>query len=68
MRSVLKVNGSEIEYTETMELCELLEFLELSNQICAVEVNQTLVPHHERSQYKLNEGDAIEIVKLVGGG
>ena len=68
MLSVLQVNGKEIDYDNAMQLDALLEFLELSNQSCAVEVNQTLVPHNERDQYTLNEGDSIEIVTLVGGG
>ena len=65
---MLHVNGKVIEYEHSMELNALLEFLEVSNQPCAVEVNNTLVPHTDRDNYTLNEGDNIEIVTLVGGG
>jgi sulfur carrier protein len=65
---VLHINGKVIEYEDSMKLNALLEFLEVSNQPCAVEVNSTLVPHADRDNYTLNEGDNIEIVTLVGGG
>lgn len=65
---MLKVNGKEIDYENSMKLNAFLEFLEVSNQPCAVEVNNTLVPYTERDNYTLTEGDNIEIVTLVGGG
>ena len=65
---MLHINGKVIEYEDSMKLNALLEFLEVSNQPCAVEVNNTLVPHTDRDNYTLNEGDNIEIVTLVGGG
>jgi thiamine biosynthesis protein ThiS len=33
-----------------------------------VEVNQALAPKRERDAIELREGDAVEIVTLVGGG
>ena len=65
---MLTVNGKEIEYDSSMQLTDLLDDLEVSNQLCAVEVNSTLVPHHDRDNYTLGDGDIIEIVTLVGGG
>ncbi len=42
--------------------------MNLSDQLCAVEVNKELVPHKERNTFVLQEGDRVEIVTLVGGG
>ncbi len=61
------MNGKKIEF-DTVLLSDLLVQMELSNQLCAVEVNKKLVPHKERDSYKLQDGDEVEIVTLVGGG
>ena len=51
-----------------MQLHDLLVRMELANQLCAVEVNKTLVPYKEREACELQDGDIVEIVTLVGGG
>lgn len=61
------VNGENVQ-TKTMKLGEFLVEINLSNQLYAVEVNQRLVPHKEREEYILQEGDNVEIVTVVGGG
>jgi thiamine biosynthesis protein ThiS len=42
--------------------------MNLSKELCAVEVNKKLIPHKERDEYILQDGDDIEVVTLVGGG
>jgi sulfur carrier protein len=64
---VITVNGENIQ-TSSMELNDLLVQMNLSDQLCAVEVNKELVPHKERNTFVLQEGDRVEIVTLVGGG
>ena len=51
-----------------MTIASLLVHLGFAKQICAVEVNNSLVPHTERENFNVHEGDKIEIVSLVGGG
>jgi len=46
----------------------LLDALALPSRQVAVEVNLQLVPRARHAEYRLAEGDRIEIVSLVGGG
>jgi len=64
---VITINGKKTE-TNAIFLSDLLVQIDLAKQLCAVEVNKTLVSHKERETYKLQDGDDIEIVTLVGGG
>ncbi len=64
---MITVNGEQIQ-KDTIFLTELLSQMNLSDQLCAVEVNKKLIPFRERETYKLQEGDDVEIVTLVGGG
>jgi len=65
---VITVNGKTKDWNAEISLEELLLELSLSKTLCAVEVNDELVPHRERDKYTLQDGDKIEIVSLVGGG
>lgn len=64
---MITVNGEKIQKNIIL-LTELLSQMNLSDQLCAVEVNKKLIPFTERDTYKLQEGDDVEIVTLVGGG
>lgn len=64
---MITVNGKTEDFKE-ITLQELLAELHLSENLCAIEVNNTLVPHKERDEYVLQDGDNVEIVSLVGGG
>lgn len=61
-------NGRPREVPAGVTVAALLEELQLSPRMVAVEINLELSPratHHERT---LAAGDRIEIVSLVGGG
>jgi len=64
----IEVNGNVEEQPDGMTIRELLERHELAGSPCAVEVNKTLVSHREHETHRLADGDAVEIVTLVGGG
>jgi sulfur carrier protein len=64
----LTVNGEARELPEGASVEALLEALELHRQPCAVEVNRRLVPKRDHRGHALADGDAVEIVTLVGGG
>jgi len=51
-----------------MTVAELLEELQLSPRLVAVEVNLQLVPRTRHAEQTLAAGDRLEIVSLVGGG
>ena len=62
------VNGALREFAATLSVSELLKNLDLRPQQVAVEVNRELVPRNRHESHKLNVGDCVEIVTLVGGG
>jgi thiamine biosynthesis protein ThiS len=64
----LQVNGRRIELDGPTLLLDYLEKLGVSPRAVAVERNGVII---ERSSYpdaKLQEGDVVEIVRMVGGG
>ena len=64
----LYVNGDVHELDDTATVAELLEQLGAPGAGIAVEVNQALVRRADHAGHTLAEGDAVEIVGLVGGG
>lgn len=64
----VRVNGEAMELPAGITVAGLIERLGLAASICAAEVNQKLVPKREHGTHELREGDAVEIVTLVGGG
>jgi len=64
----LQVNGRRVELDGPTSLLDYLEKLGVSPRAVAVERNGVII---ERSSYpdaKLEEGDIVEIVRMVGGG
>ncbi|MEM9082911.1 MAG: sulfur carrier protein ThiS [Planctomycetota bacterium] len=64
----ITVNAEEKGVADGITVADLLEELGLSGKPAAVEINQALVPKGRHSEQEIAEGDAIEIVTLVGGG
>ncbi len=62
------LNGSPEEVVDALAVDELIEGLALAPEQVAVEVNGELVTRAERAGVQLSEGDAVELVTLVGGG
>ncbi|MGQ0629105.1 MAG: sulfur carrier protein ThiS [Phycisphaerales bacterium] len=62
------VNGHPHELPEGANVPALLQAIGLAKAVCAVEVNRTLVPRPRHETTALKEGDAVEVVALVGGG
>ncbi len=65
---MITVNGEKQEFKNQDSLRALLVQLDLTDVLCAIEVNNSLIPHNERHEFKITDGDSIEIVTLVGGG
>lgn len=65
---IVFVNGERVALREGMTLRELIERRGLGAKACAAEVNKRLVPRKEHERTLLAEGDAVELVTLIGGG
>jgi thiazole synthase len=65
----IRLNGESREYPDPLTVATLLEKLGFRDtQRLAVEVNAEVVPRSVHVNRSLKNGDAIEIVTLVGGG
>jgi sulfur carrier protein len=64
----ITVNGEASEVPEGATVASLMALLGKPGRPVAVEVNRELVPRSQHGTRRLAEGDAIEIVTLVGGG
>lgn len=64
----IQVNGEAREVPDVFTVAELLVQLKLQPRYLAVERNLILIPREEHANCRLEEGDRLEIVTLVGGG
>ncbi len=70
----LTVNGKPREVDATPDgggaipLLDLLEAFEVDARLVAVAINGDVIPKGEFAAACVREGDAIEIVRMVGGG
>ncbi len=67
MTMQLTING-EPKQVEAGNVRELVVALGLGEQAVAVEVNRQVVPKRLHEETPLKQGDAVELVTLVGGG
>lgn len=63
----LKVNGEDFE-TKKETIALLLDEMKIVPERVAVEVNLKVIKRADFENYKLKEGDIVEIVYFVGGG
>lgn len=64
----LTVNGERVTIPDPATVADLLRRLGRDPLRLAVEVNRDLVPRADHPARPLKDGDAVEIVTLVGGG
>jgi thiamine biosynthesis protein ThiS len=62
------VNGKPREACEGATVLALLEELKLNPQTIVVELNKTVLNREGFGETKLDQGDRLELVRLVGGG
>jgi sulfur carrier protein len=62
------VNGKAHRLDRPVNVCELLERLEMAGRKLAVERNGEIVPKGLHRETVVENGDALEIVVAVGGG
>jgi sulfur carrier protein len=51
-----------------MDLLSLLQALDINPRLVADAINGEVVPKNEYERARVREGDALEIVRMVGGG
>ncbi|MDP2674055.1 MAG: sulfur carrier protein ThiS [Dehalococcoidia bacterium] len=62
------VNGKPRELEEPLRIAALLKALDINPEQVAVAVNGEVVPSSEWPRAAVGDGDAVEIVRAVGGG
>ena len=62
------LNGEPNSFARPLSIQELIEEIGLDPRKIAVEINREVVPKARHSERRLQPGDAVEIVTLVGGG
>lgn len=64
----LRINGKTVELERPMPLMTYLEKLGIDPRAVAVEHNGDIVERAGFDSVVLDEGDRVEIVRMVGGG
>ncbi|MDR2756166.1 MAG: sulfur carrier protein ThiS [Planctomycetaceae bacterium] len=64
----LTINDELTEIPDGLTISQLLEQLKLTNRHVAVERNRHIVSYRTFADVRLEEGDSLELVTLVGGG
>jgi sulfur carrier protein len=64
----LRVNGKEVELEHPTRLLDYLDQLGVNQRAIAVEHNGTILERAAFEGVTLEQGDNVEIVRMVGGG
>lgn len=65
---ILQLNGEQREVPDGLSLAGLVEWLELPADRVAIERNLDVVKRANWNETRLENGDRLEIVRMVGGG
>jgi sulfur carrier protein len=64
----ITVNAKPVELDSEMTVEQLLDTVDVPPNYLAVEVNTAVVPREDYGETVVHDGDAVEVVTLVGGG
>jgi thiazole synthase/sulfur carrier protein len=64
----LQINGKPVELERATPLLDYIEKLGVDPRAVAVEHNGTILERAAYETITLNQGDTVEIVRMVGGG
>lgn len=64
----ITVNGEKRDVEGPLTIASLLECFKINPQAVVVERNLKIVPRGEIAREAVEDGDTIEIIRLVGGG
>ncbi|GBD14496.1 Sulfur carrier protein ThiS [bacterium HR25] len=62
------VNGEERELPAACTVAEFVASLPVNQRHVAVARNGEVVPRHQWPSVRIEDGDVIEVVRMVGGG
>lgn len=65
---IILLNGSTHPLDAPLNLAAFIDILNLPAQAMAVAVNRRVIRRDDWTQYVLNNGDCVDIVKAIGGG
>jgi sulfur carrier protein len=65
---IIHLNGEQREVPDGMTLAGLIDWLELPADRVAIERNLEVVKKADWGEIRLENGDRLEIVRMVGGG
>ena len=68
MEITVIVNGQPRQVPDGSTAADLVTALGFAGRPLAVEVNEAVVPRPRLAECRLNPGDRLELVTLVGGG
>jgi sulfur carrier protein len=64
----LQINGRRVELDGPTALLSYLEKLGVSHRAVAIELNGVIIERSAYEDSQLDDGDVVEIVRMVGGG
>jgi sulfur carrier protein len=64
----IRVNGETKRWDRSVTVRDLLEALGVRPERVVVERNLKIVPRERMAEEMVEDGDSIEIIRLVGGG
>ena len=64
----IHLNGENYPLHDGATVAALVAALALQGRRIAVEVNEEVVPKSRHADYRLNDGDRVEVVHAIGGG
>lgn len=64
----ITVNGEARPVLNPMTVGDLVAEMALDARQVAIELNRTIIPRSQYAATAINAGDAIEIVRFIGGG
>ncbi|MBS8240331.1 sulfur carrier protein ThiS [Marinobacter lipolyticus] len=64
----IQVNGDGVELATEATIADLIEHMALTGKRLAVEVNEDIVPRSQHPEFRLQDGDRVEVVHAIGGG
>jgi sulfur carrier protein len=68
LKIIVIVNGNEKEFKKSITVEELLSELSLNGKVMAAAVNMNIIKQNDWNEYRLEDGDKLELLDFVGGG
>lgn len=64
----IMLNGREHQISTEVPITKLLERLDIPHVGTAVAINNSIIPPEQHEDYRIRNGDSVEIIRAIGGG